>query len=829
MKFTTTSCVAILIAASFGGASLSAQADPWLIESTYPFAASQAVASDPTGDIIYSAFGSGFMALNGSADQPVPMTGSGTFDYRARCEGFVRDIKVTQDFLWVAAGVGGLQRWDRSTNEPDFVFDLGEDPPHAWCLDVVHNSSDGSDYAVIGSNDVESGGHVYLVRVTSLGVVTLLDSIDLGTPVYAVAASFTLSTSTLSVLIGKRCDTATSGCDSLRRYDVPTTGGTAFTFPTSFDPWGISGCATPVMVRDIIIDESGTPDVAFVAASVQGIRAFNLDNGNLTEITAGYWPLAVSGSVRHDSIALYTEGSTRLIVSAAGPKFSEERQFYGPLNQPVGCDLDTDPGSKGIQVYDLGDGALEGRIGVSPGNLPKSPLAVAVRPNGSGHFLIDAACNPRGLAVVEAEFTGGLFEWELSVVGEWNDENSNESERVPGGSFDDVVVVEDPSSSEAFLLATTEGTVLSFAAEDSDPLQNFAGFEEHGCVLFARVSHDISTSLSVMYGDHAFGGGGRDPFLRFYDLSAGADDPVASTGVLYTGSEGYMGFVAPGLDETLWLYLPSPGEPDTAPPPGGCVPDAVNCPNYTPPAGNGGVRVFSVSDTNWNQYEEPDTMDTPLIGTYAPSICCSGAAEHGAIADIYVRASNAAHYLWLNYGPRGMEQGSGLMYVRADWLETDEVGFEFLGKIPFDAASPAAPGRLTYDPARQVLYSSFATNGVAMYDVSYIDAPSEVAEYHWDQPSEGPAITSLQVWPGPENYVYVSLMHAGVGIIDATSASTFEQGFVLGSPFKLPGIANAFADAPVMDDQLYPPGSAVYVADGNGGVHWVQFTVFDAP
>lgn len=146
-------------------------------------------------------------------------------------------------------------------------------------------------------------------------------------------------------------------------------------------------------------------------------------------------------------------------------------------------------------------------------------------------------------------------------------------------------------------------------------------------------------------------------------------------------------------------------------------------------------------------------------------------------------------------------------------------------RVPFDdLVLGDFAGRLTFDPARNVLYASFSTNGVAMYDVSDPFNPVQVGKFHFPSVTGHP-MTSLQLWRGPGNYVYVSLMGWGVGVLDATSGATFSQGFKLGSPFKPPGIANAFADAPVTDVQ-YPPRSAVYVADGLGGVHCVQFKVF---
>src|SRR4029453_13666735 len=93
MKTTGSIGLLLLLAWIRTSGPLEAQSVPWLIPSTFSFAPSVAVASDPTADVIYMGAGSGYIALNGSANGPVPLSGTQLTDYRARCRGFVRDIK----------------------------------------------------------------------------------------------------------------------------------------------------------------------------------------------------------------------------------------------------------------------------------------------------------------------------------------------------------------------------------------------------------------------------------------------------------------------------------------------------------------------------------------------------------------------------------------------------------------------------------------------------------------------------------------------------------------------------------------------------------------
>src|SRR4030095_13242956 len=74
------------------------------VKESYSFGGSQAVASDggtsDSNQFVFSGGGSGFWVLNGANLQPTN-PGPPITDYRVRCHGFVREMKVTPDKVWV--------------------------------------------------------------------------------------------------------------------------------------------------------------------------------------------------------------------------------------------------------------------------------------------------------------------------------------------------------------------------------------------------------------------------------------------------------------------------------------------------------------------------------------------------------------------------------------------------------------------------------------------------------------------------------------------------------------------------------------------------------
>ncbi len=673
------------------------------------------------------------------------------------------------------------------------------------------------DYAVVGSNENQVGGHVYLVRVTAQGAITLLDTAEVEGPVYAVALSTALLPNRLTVLVGSACvGTDGSGCGSLRRYDVDYLAAQP-TFGPSTGLWPSLPCLQPTAVRDIVIREG--EQRAYVAAFARGIRKFNLSTGGLVEESSGGFPIVTTSL--YNGLAIH-EGEN-LLVASLGAEISSEYQYWGGLNTPESCYDTGTPQGMGVALIDLATGVQLGSLGVNVGRtdfLQKPPLAVSVRPRDAGGFLIDVASGTKGLAVVRATESGG--QWTLERTGWWSTENAPPSEKAPGGSFDSVRIKGN------YLYAGTEGTLLTFSdAPAGAPLLDYTGISTAGCVLVNGES-PTAVGAPMLYTL------GQTNGVRFFDLEHPAN-PQASIGFLDTDGRGYSTFLTRGMNtqQFHWLYVANDEDESTAAV--GCTP-SIGCPAFCcdrddPDVQSGGIRVYEVENAG-GFITEPSSM-VRLRGVYAPSACCHSAALQFRPIDVLVVDQSATtQIVWVSYHRGPHTTDCGLLVLQGTWnATTQKVDFVQLARMPFADQNVAGEcGRLTYDesalPPR--LYASYASHGFAMYNVSSPSMPVEMGRFQLGT-EQNPwlaenTLTSLQVWPGPGNYVYVSLLNWGVGILDATNGTTFAQGFKLGSPFEMTFIPNAFYDAP--EDAGKPARSAVYIADGSGGIHRVQFNVF---
>lgn len=338
------------------------------------------------------------------------------------------------------------------------------------------------------------------------------------------------------------------------------------------------------------------------------------------------------------------------------------------------------------------------------------------------------------------------------------------------------------------------------------------------------MSENIPQPVEVIY-SHTF----ED--VGFYDL-ADPDHPVGKGGLYdpdLVDVRGYGSMAIQGPDDTRWLYLANDRDELSYL---GYLPCNPSVPGCDPPSGstNGSVRVLRVENHIDGIVTDPENQVTSLIGYYAPSVCCGVENQHFSAFDAYVvehPTEADSHVVWVNFSSKAdlNEPKEGLMVLTAHW-NGSSVDFSFVSKTYFEGLVPddqdGVSGRLTYDPVRLKLYASYGADGVAMYNVSDPLTPQLEGAHSWLWLAENP-MTSLHLWPGPGNHVYVALMNWGVGIIDATSAQSFAQGFAFG-PYETAAICDAFFDAP--PDPGFPDRSAVYVADGIGGVHRIQFLVF---
>lgn len=458
---------------------------------TFPFAASKAVASEhtvsPYDDLIFAGAGGGIYVLEGAnASDPQPWTE--TSNTMLRVGGFTREICVTEDHVYVAAGIGGLTRFDRNSDPPldrdIFKFDAVAD---AWALDVVDVA--GTDWVFVGTNDGATGT-IRLLEIddtVSPPAITEQNSWEDLAPVWTLEASTAIESGEITLLVGTAC----SANGALLRYDIPIANlPNVPAMPA--DQWSANGQAT--FIRDIVIDEDAIPPRAFVAAYTAGTHRFTLDGGLLNEVAGPGWPIIAPGAggvgpFFHVSLALHPDAD--YLVIAGGAPLSGDVQHFGTCSIPSSCanpeegEHATSPGlglsawtglsATGtapilmgcLQVFDKDTTPVGAPV------LPKPPVSVAIRARVEEQFLIDVGCDAGGFVVVSAtdNLQGNCgLRWQLDPTGTWDKDDGN-----PTSSIDDVLAMNgvlytgSEVALQAYDLAVAEADLLAdLASQNAD-------------------------------------------------------------------------------------------------------------------------------------------------------------------------------------------------------------------------------------------------------------------------------------------------------------------------------------------------------------------------
>jgi len=791
------------------------QIDP---AATFPFGATKVVVSDADAALprVFVSGGGGIHVLDGSSAQPEPAPDPLN---RLRTGGFVRDMALTERVLYVAAGIGGLQAFERPIAARSFQFTLDEHrQTDAFALDVVTGvGPDATTLAFVGTHEGPGGsqGRLYLVEIAPGAQPVLRSSLALRAPVYTIEATKALEPDRVSVFVGTACGEP-GDCASLLRLDLPAAGPYVLAAAPAAS-WPTSGCALPLFVRDVVVDE--LQQRAYVAAFRGGIHTLDVRGGLLQSLGPTVInPDGVSGS-QLSCVALALARptpDTTLLLAAEGTEYRGEVQFWGSCSEPLACDGSLgDNSAEGLFLFRI-DGAglpqFAAKLGVGAGKLPKPPVSVAARPAASSAAgaWFDVACDVKGMVVVEA-LPGAAGQWTLARVGGWGASNCGApcAADLPGGSCDDLLRL------DGHVYASIESGLLTFATEPLTgdvQLDEFVDFDggAGNAILLSGFPADAQ-GPGMLFSAVQEG-------VRFFDLSDPAD-PQPSADLLATQGRTYGTHATYGLEPqpTRWLYVANLNDSAPSSGPGGlpCAEIAGQGAGHQ----HGGIRVYRVGTAS-----SPGSTDVTLLGTYAP--CDNETAGHGAYLDVLARPTGAgSHAVWVSHADDGAEPHAGLMVLQADYdVASDSVSFRFVRKLPFGAAHPGAPAsRLTFDGAH-TLYAAYSCHGVARYDVSDPLHPTQDAGgrdvLHFPAPGApaGQQWSALRVWPAVDGYVYVSLLGDGVGILRSHDLSA---GFQLGSPYRTTFDCNAFLPARERDGQ--PPGSAVLVADGRGGLVTLQF------
>jgi len=808
----------VLAAVALTGARVDAQAvPPQVLEDSYAFCASRAVATDAEEQLVFMGAGPGIHVLDGTSDQPTP-AGAGIATDRLRTEGFVRDMVVTDDTLFVAADLGGLQAFDRTEYLRLSTLQLAAPVQTvAFALDVVTAEGTGKTFALVGTHEgLEfSSGALYLVDVSNPSTPIFRDSFPLGSNVYAVKAIWNMVPGSISVFVGTACGDATNGCQSLRRFEIDPSPVSPEIVATA--EWPVAGCAPgeEYFVRDVVLDV--TFQRAYVAAYRKGVLEFDLSGGLLSQVVCDpIAPAELGRNLCALTLALvHPDHNTTMLAVGYGTKFAVDWQWWGNPNMPTSCD-DSSRGNsfEGVVLFTKSPPSAavfveQGSFAVDPAQLPKAPVALDARVSQEFQQVrLDVACDVEGLVVLKASLIGGS--WELSRVGDWDADNFPNGpgvEDVAGGSCDDVIQIGD------FVYASLETKLLTFATDGPDAvLDEFVDLDTVNASAILLAGFEADGNQPAMLYSHI-----QEHGVRFFNLSAEDGLPVPYSTLLNTSGRGYCLFPIVGLDGNRWLYVVNQGDDDagTGPPGIACVDDGPGITRH------GGIRVYRVGPV-------ANPANAVLLGEFTP--CDNYVQAHGTYIDCVVVVTEGKHAVWVTYGPDGVgnaggitEPNAGLMVLEATYDGTG-VDFSLVTKVPFAGSDPfnGATARLTYDAvaAPDVLYAAHGCHGVARYDVTNRLAPLAAGEYVFDPPStpNKPKPSALKVWPAANGFVYVSLLHDGVLILPDILTGGFER------IWRLPGDANAFLPA---TSSGLSAGSAVIVANGRGGLARVQFFDFD--
>ena len=857
----TTAALSLVLAAS-------ANAQSGEIKATFPFGASQAVADDPDLDLVFAGLGSGIMLLDGSSDQPalydpgVP----GTLENRLRPEGFVREMATTPDHLYVAAGRAGLVRYDRGDNyTPNWSYlsdlQLSANDPEVWALSV--DRIGGFDFIVLGTHDhgdigcsgvdcADDGtGTLFLLRLNPAfpnEQPTIRDTVNLGAPIYAIESM--LVNDKLTVLVGTACAENDLGQPAgLFRYDWDVSSSLPQVFDTTPVTWAVGddvGAGVPTLVKDIAIDPDPTAPAAYVAAFTRGLHKLELLSGGGFGTTSGtQFPIASADAIFH-GVAVPKDIDPPVVVAALGPAFHKDRQVWG-CSHVLACD-DPVVGAAAnalleVHLYDASTGAPLAQLGKASDDctgpicdtlLPSDaqPMKVAVRKDDavSGRLRIDLAADGSGVLVIAAELNGSQYR--LGRVGNWG----KEIQGLPTGSLDDLLLIENT------LYVAVETGITSFRT-DLDPAvpaelallldtQEVAHVSGAGVLIDGCVAPD-SIGSHLIYGRHSNG-------VAVYNASvdaSGVSTQISQEGQITSGGENRRGYGVhvmppsdtPQADGMPWIVVAASADSEVT---GSCGPREKH----------GSIRVFRARDVD-GPGGLPDgkwtASEVEPLGAWLPTICPDTAEADGFLVDCHVLPTTLPGYgtgnlictdtyaVLVSYGKRDDELDAGLLVLRMVYC-TDSVHPDGFVDISFERKVPAFTG-LCEETEEEVgllaplgggkLGVALGCQGVAIYDVSNPLHPTLDGTWSEGVTCGDEGFTALQIAPAPGDHAYVAFLDmdvGGVGLLDYGSAPVVSLESLWHSPFN----ANAMVTAP---SSLPGNEPALFVADGRGGLHYVQF------
>ena len=253
MRVTMIAYAGILTCAVITGAGAGAHAQVTsTLTHSFPFAGAQTVASD--GDTIFLSAGAGIYVLDGSADQPAFATAPTGVKTKLHAGGLVRDIELSEDYVYVAATRKGVARFNRPTMDVDpEAFSALTNEAEGWA--VTQQAVGLTDVVLVGTNAGDTTGTLELLWSTSRGGLELKSSHSVGGPVYCLASTIDTQNEKLIVLVGTACSGGTVSADAVQQYEFDISSGAPDEIPSSpVGSWSVMDGASPLptLARDIV-------------------------------------------------------------------------------------------------------------------------------------------------------------------------------------------------------------------------------------------------------------------------------------------------------------------------------------------------------------------------------------------------------------------------------------------------------------------------------------------------------------------------------------------------------------------------------------------------
>lgn len=842
------------------------------LEDSFPFAASRAVDSDPeAAGLIAAGFGSGLFRLQGGPElgqlwfQPAGPT-------HRDAGGLVADVHVSPFYTYVAASRAGLNIYTRPPGSGEEQVP-GTDGASAVTM-VQLAATRG--IVVVGTQEPGGSGRLLLVDHAPYGTQVIWQT-DVGSPVHAVAASKLLAPpgANFTVFLGTACGELNGAPAGLQRRDfvvaIPP-AGPAVAAEVDRSGWARDGL--PTLVRDVVLDEGHGR--AYAAAYWDGVYAFDVGApGLLAQDTSPGWPIKLGSTNPAVPVILgYANalaldpapgpGAGARLVVGMGDRLAGESQFSGDCSKDLPCnaaylppEAQGDPsaspihvGGWGVGSYrldetcdpyldpDTGQAAVEASIAeyADPydplGTLEAMPLDLAVRRPGPFTFFVDAALDAGGMQVFRA--TDLIwFGWVMIHEAGWDHQPGVE---VPLTTSDDALVLQHPGG-VATLHVSTEQGLMTFDLADPAPLtaaEPLPAWEPGGAIMLTGFPNPGGRVYASTSRGRVESPGGLRVFRL--DGGGGALAPEAVPHELHKHGFGFGVEAAVGLFDQA--SLPGPLE---APRYLYSV-QLLDTPSACGPQQTGSVRLWDVGTAALPRdpsttLGSPGPGDPLLLDVYEQGVTAPGepclALESLAVLPVSSGGGGPGeHAVYVAYRPSpGGPQEAGILVLRTALGDDGVAGLSLQTRHATWTAADGPfvnesfrPGWMTLDPETGRLYAAWACGGIAMYDVATDPfAPALIARRAFDPSAAGGlGRTPLQVLPGPrvgpEEWVYISFLNRGVGLLDATNARSFERARILPAPMR-------FQTAGMALDPFAPDRDVLYVTQTRAGVDRVSFVI----